>query len=74
MATSVTMKASMRRMPSRESASSSSTSSAVIITPHSRGTPNSSFNPIAAPSTSARSQAMIATSHSTHSGIETHAG
>ncbi len=73
-ATSMMMNASMRRMPRRESASSSSTSSAVIITPHRSGMPNSSFMPMAAPSTSARSQATMAISHRTQSGNESHRG
>ena len=68
------MNASSRRMPKRVSASSSMTSAAVISTPHSTGMPNSSLSPIAAPSTSARSHAMIAISHSTHSGNATQCG
>ena len=67
-ATRVMMKASMRRMPRRESASRMRTSSAVITTPQRSGTPNKSLRPIAAPSTSARSHATIAISHSTHKG------
>ncbi len=73
-ATRVRISASSRRMPKRWSASSRSTSSDVISTPVSSGTPNSSLSPIAAPSTSARSQATIAISHSSHNGIVSAAG
>ena len=48
-----------------------SVSKAVTTTPARRGRPNSSCSPMAEPSTSARSQAAIAISHTTHSTHET---
>ena len=47
------------------------TSSPVRHTPQTSGMPNSRLSPIAVPITSARSQATIAISHSSHSMIET---
>ncbi len=66
--TSVRMNASSRRMPKFESASRDSTSSAVMETPARSGRPNRSWSPIAAPMTSATSQATIASSHRIHNG------
>ena len=50
------------------------TSSAVITTPSSSGTPNSRFRPMAVPITSAMSVAMMANSAAIHSGMDTKRG
>ena len=58
-------------MPKLWNHSSSSVSAAVSSTPMSSGMWNSRFSAMAAPSTSARSQAAMAISHSTHSAMVT---
>ncbi len=73
--TSTRMKASSLRMPAFWINSNNSTSKPVISTPQSTGMPDScprlyptgkQFKPMADPSTSARSQAAMAISHSTN--------
>ena len=66
--------ASSQRNPLVCSHNIRNTSSAVMMTPISSGMPNSRFNPMAVPITSAMSVAMIASSAKNHSGIETQAG
>ena len=65
---SVTMKASIQRKPSRCIHRMRNTSSAVRMTPISSGMPNSRLSPIAVPITSARSVAQMANSASAQSG------
>ena len=71
---SASTKASMARMPKLWNHSTSSVSAAVSSTPVSSGMWNSRFSPMAAPRTSARSQAAMAISHSTHSARLTRRG
>ncbi len=59
------MKASSHRKPKCWSTSISRTSAAVMHTPTTSGIPNSNWSAIAVPITSARSQAMMASSHRT---------
>ncbi len=66
--------ASMVRIPSRCRASSRSTSTAVIITAQSSGMWKSRLSATALPSTSARSQAPMATSHRIQLGQRVHPG
>ncbi len=67
MAISDSTKPSITRIPSRVNHSNSSVSAAVSSTPMSSGMWNSRFKAMAAPRTSARSQAAIAISHRNHS-------
>ena len=67
-ATSSSTTASMVRMPKRCSASSSSTSRPVMITAQNSGMWNSRLRATALPSTSARSQAPMASSHNSQLG------
>src|ERR1035437_2486448 len=66
-AISVKITSSIVRMPKLWNQSSSSVSAEVIRTPASRGMWNSRLSPMAAPMTSARSQAATAISQSAHS-------
>lgn len=59
--------ASSARKPRFISNNTNTTSSAVMMAPSVSGMPNSNFSAIAVPITSARSQAMMASSHSPHS-------
>ena len=67
-------KLSITRIPSRVSHNISRVSKEVSNTPASNGIWNKRLRPMAAPSTSARSQAAMAISQSTHSAQETARG
>ena len=67
-ATSSSTTASMVRMPNRCKPKSNNTSNPVMMTAHSNGMWNIRFSATALPSTSARSQAPMATSHNSQLG------
>jgi hypothetical protein len=73
-ATRTRMNASIFRIPAWWRNRMRNVSSAVNRTPYIRGSPNSSWSPIADPSTSARSHAAIASSHRIHSTALTAGG
>ncbi len=73
-ATSSSTMASMVRIPNRCIASSSSTSTPVMMTPQKMGIWNNMSSATAPPRTSARSHAMIASSAMSQFGTRVHLG